>query len=83
MELKDEVLGLICSTLDIKRGEIKEGEKLYDSIGVDSTEMVELVVALNKHFGVKIETNEITKFSTPEEITEAIDKKRTGINEDN
>jgi len=74
--MKDEILNLICDTLDIGREELKDGQKLYDSIGVDSTEMVELVVALNKHFGIKIETNEITKFSTPEEITGVVEKKK-------
>lgn len=74
--MKEEVLNLICNTLDIKREELKDGQKLYDSIGVDSTEMVELVITLNKHFGIKIETNEITKFSTPEEIVAAVEKKK-------
>lgn len=76
MELKGEVTDVICKTLDIDKGEIKAGQKLYDSIGVDSTEMVELVVSLNKHFGIKIESNEITKFSTPEEIVSVVEAKK-------
>ncbi len=76
MALKEEVVDLICKTLDIKPEELKEGQRLYDSIGVDSTEMVELVVSLNKHYGIKIETNEITKFSTIEEIMGVIQKKK-------
>jgi len=76
MGLKEEVVELISKTLDIEENEIKEGQKLYDSIGVDSTEMVELVVTFNKHFGIKIETNEITKFSTLNEIVEVIRKKK-------
>jgi acyl carrier protein len=76
MSLKEELLDLICKTLDVKKEEIKNGQKLYDSLGVDSTEMVEMVVSLNKHFGVKIETNEITKFSTPEEIVSIVESKK-------
>ncbi len=76
MGLNEEVLDLIASTLEVKKEELKEGQKLYDSIGVDSTEMVELVVSLNKHFGVKIETNEITKFSTPQDITGVVAGKK-------
>ncbi len=78
MGLKEEALGIISKTLDIKESEIKEDQKLYDSIGVDSTEMVELVVTFNKHFGIKIETNEITKFSTLNEIVGVIEKKVNG-----
>lgn len=76
MGIKEEVLDLICNTLGVKKEEVKEQENLYDSIGVDSTEMVELVIALNKHFGVKIETDEITKFSTPEQILGIIESKK-------
>ncbi|MBD3264560.1 MAG: hypothetical protein GF375_05625 [Candidatus Omnitrophica bacterium] len=76
MSLNEEVIGVICKTLDVEPEEIKEDEKLYDSIGVDSTEMVEVVVSLNKHFGIKIETNEVTKFSTPRDIVEVVGKKK-------
>ena len=76
MGLKEEVSEVISKTLDIEEAEIGEDQKLYDSIGVDSTEMVELVVTFNKHFGVKLETNEITKFSTLNEIVGVIEKKK-------
>lgn len=76
MSLKEEVLDLIAKTLEVKVEELKEGQKLYDSIGVDSTEAVELVVSLKKHFGVEIETDEVTKFSTPEDIVAVIEKKK-------
>jgi|TARA_B100000315_G_C14566571_1_gene583268 acyl carrier protein len=76
MALKEEVINLICTTLEVKEGEVKEDEKLYDSIGVDSTEVVELVVALKKQFQVPLETNDVTKFSTPLEIVETIEKKK-------
>ena len=77
MELKNEIAEVISKTLDIGKEELKEDQKLYDSIGVDSTEMVELVVSFNKHFSIKIETNEITKFSTLNEIVEVIAKHST------
>ncbi len=76
MGIKEEVFEVVSKTLDIAKAEIGEDQKLYDSIGVDSTEMVELVVTFNKHFGVKIETNEITKFSTLNEIVGVIEKKK-------
>ena len=76
MALKEEVFDLIVKTLDVGKDELKESERLYDCLGVDSTEMVEMVVALNKHFGVTIETNEVTKFSTPLEIVGAVEAKK-------
>ena len=79
MALKDEVAEVICSTLDIQQNELTESEKLYDSIGVDSTEMVEVVVALKKHFQIPLETNEVTKFSTLQDIVETIEKKKSCV----
>ena len=76
MELKEEVIEVISKTLDIKKEELKEDQKLYDSIGVDSTEMVEVVVSFNKHFGIKLEANEITQFSTINEIVGVLEKKK-------
>lgn len=76
MALKEDVVNAIADTLDVKVDDLKESEKLYDSIGVDSTEMVELCVSLGKKFGIKIASNEITKFSTPLEITQLIEKKK-------
>ncbi len=76
MNLKEEIIKVISETLDVKEGEVKENEKLYDSVGVDSTEMVEVVVTLNKHFGIKLETNEVTKSSTIAEIADLVEKKK-------
>lgn len=76
MALKEEVLNAIADILDVKVDEIGESEKLYDSIGVDSTEMVELAVSLGKRFGVKIAATEISKFSTPLEIAQLIESKK-------
>jgi len=76
MDIKAEVLKVISDTLDVGQDELKDDQQLYDSIGIDSTETVEVVVTLNKHFNIKLETNEVTKFSTINEITEIIKQKK-------
>lgn len=77
MSLKDEVKKVIADTLEVETGEVADGKNLYDSIGVDSTEMVEICVALRKHFQVKVEANEVTKNSTPEDIVGVIEAKKS------
>jgi len=77
MGIKEEVISAIAKTLDVGENELVEDKTLYDSIGVDSTEMVELTVALGKEFGVKIETNEIGKTSTPLQIVSIIEQKKS------
>jgi acyl carrier protein len=76
MALKEEIIGFICDTLDVNASELKEDQKMYDSIGIDSTEIVELVVALKKKFEIPLETDEITKFSTPLDIIATVEKKQ-------
>ena len=77
MSVEQEVQEIIIKTLKILPTELKVAERLYDSLGVDSTEMVELVIALEKKFGVVIEEKRITKFSSPREII-AIMLSKTG-----
>lgn len=76
MGLKEDIQDLICNALDVGKDEVVLDKKLYDSIGIDSTEVVELVVSLNKKYGIRIEPNEVTKFSTPDDIASVVEKKQ-------
>lgn len=76
MSLKDEVKKVIAETLEVGEEEVVDGKNLYESIGVDSTEMVEVCVALGKHFETKIQANEVTKNSTPEDIVKIVEQKK-------
>jgi len=64
METKTKVKEILSDLLKVKIEELKDESSLQDSIGVDSTEMVESVIALEKAFGVKLSPKEITKNST-------------------
>jgi len=76
MGLKEEILDLISQTLDVDKDELKEDKSLYDSIGVDSTEMVELRVVIKKKLGVELEQGEVTNKHTPNQIVEIVQKKK-------
>jgi acyl carrier protein len=75
MSTKAKIKDCLVNLLKIKPEELKDDVKLYDGIGVDSTEMVETVIALEKLFAVKLSPKEITKFSTINEIEKIIDSK--------
>lgn len=76
MSVEQALKEVIVQTLSVKPEEIKLDEKLEDSLGIDSTEIVDLKVALEKRFGLKIEAKEITKFSSPKEIISLIESKQ-------
>ena len=72
MDTKTKIKDVLVNLLKVKLQELKDDAKLSDSIGVDSTEMVEMVIALEKTFAMKLSPKEITKFSTINEIEEVI-----------
>jgi acyl carrier protein len=76
MGLKEDVKIAIAEILDVDATQLGDTAKLYDSIGVDSTEMVELTVSLGKRFNVKLASTDISKFSTPLEIVSVIEKRK-------
>ncbi len=66
--IEQRVKGIFNKVLDIAPEEIKADTKLSDSLGIDSTEMVEISVSLKKEFNVPIGDNEIKKTHTFNEI---------------
>lgn len=66
--LEARVRNLFKRVLDINPGEIKPDARLDQSLGIDSTEMVEITVGLKKEFGVSLTDNELRKTQTLNEI---------------
>ncbi|MFA4990034.1 MAG: acyl carrier protein [Candidatus Omnitrophota bacterium] len=75
METKDKIKEVLVNLLKVKTEELKDAVALQESIGVDSTEMVESVIALEKAFGVKLSPKEITKSSSIDDIEKVIQSK--------
>lgn len=79
MEVKEKVRETLINLLKLKPHEVKDDARLCDDIGVDSTEMVEFVIALEKAFGTKLSPKEITKFSTVSDIEKIIQSKLVNV----
>ncbi len=77
MDTKTKIKEVLSNLLKVKIEELKDETSLIDSIGVDSTEMVESVIALEKAFAVKLSPKEITKNSTINDIVINIQSKLT------
>ena len=75
MDTKTKLKEVLSSLLKVKIEELKDDVSLQNSIGVDSTEMVESVIALEKSFAVKLSPKEITKNSTINDIVNNIQSK--------
>lgn len=75
MSNKEKIKDVLVKLLKVRPEELKDDVTLIDSIGVDSTEMVETVIALEKAFGAKISPKEVTKNSTINEIEQVVNSK--------
>lgn len=75
METKEKIKEVLTNLLKVKPEELKDTVALQESIGVDSTEMVESVIALEKAFGVKLTPKEISKSSSINDIESVIQSK--------
>lgn len=68
MSVEEKVKEIFNKVLDIGPDEIKPDEKLDASLGIDSTEMVEIAVGLKKELNVSLADNEIKKTHSFNEI---------------
>jgi len=77
VEVKAKVKEVLVRLLRVKPEELKDDVALQDGIGVDSTEMVEIAIALEKTFNIKLDSKEITKSSTLNDMEKIIHSKIT------
>ena len=75
VSLEERVKGLFQKVLDIKPKEIKPEARLDQSLGIDSTEMVEISVAIKKEFGAALSDNELKKTHTLNQIVQILKSK--------
>ena len=76
MAVEDTVKQVLQDVLDVKPEEIKPDDKLEDGLGVDSTEMVEITVAIKKALGLEdMQNNDLKKQQSFNEIVEFLKAK--------
>lgn len=75
MSIEQAVKDVFNKVLDVSGDEIKPDEKLDASLGVDSTEMVEISVGIKKETGLDIADNELKKTHSFNEIIKILKSK--------
>lgn len=75
MAVEESVKEVFQTVLDVKPDEIQPDAKLDQALGVDSTEMVEINVALKKMLNLEMENNELKKEHSFNEIVEILKSK--------
>jgi acyl carrier protein len=66
--MSDEILrkiqGIIAEQLDVKEDDVKPEKSFTDDLGADSLAIVELVLALEEEFGIKIPDDKVDEIKT-------------------
>ena len=60
-DIESKLKSIFKKVLDIQESEIVPGAKLDESLGIDSTEMVEISVVIKKELCLPLKDNELKK----------------------
>lgn len=63
-EIEARVKEIICEQLDVKPEDVGEAKTFTEDLGADSLDIVELVLALEEQFDVKIPDDEVDKIKS-------------------
>ncbi len=78
IDIESKLKGIFKKVLDIKESEIIPGAKLDESLGIDSTEMVEISVVIKKELGIQLKDNELKKTFSFNDIVSILKMKMEG-----
>jgi len=71
-KLEEKVKEIIIEQLDITEEECVPDAAFIDDLGADSLDIVELIMAMEDHFGLEISDDDLAKIRTVRDITDYI-----------
>ena len=75
MSIEEKVIGIVSDQLDSPKDEISRSSSFVDDLKADSLDVVELVMALEDEFDLKIPDEDYDKIGTVGEVIEYIEPK--------
>lgn len=70
--LEEKIKAIIVEQLDITEEECIPEAAFIDDLGADSLDIVELIMAMEDHFGLEISDDDLEKIRTVKDITDYI-----------
>ena len=74
-DVEDRIKGLLVQSFDMEPGEVVSAANLKGDLGMDSTEVVELVLALEKEFDIKLDDGEVTNKHSVADVVKVLKDK--------
>lgn len=72
----EKLKNLIASQLDIDVNDVNEDSDLVQDLGADSLDVVQMLILLEKEFGVEFEEGEIKNIKTVGDVEKFIESKQ-------
>ncbi len=72
MNIEESVIKIIIEQLNVSEEECVPEAKFIDDLGADSLDLVELVMAMEDHFGLEISDDDLAKISTIKDVIDYI-----------
>jgi acyl carrier protein len=73
VSIEEKVVGIVSDQLDSPKDEISRSSSFVDDLKADSLDVVELVMALEDEFDIKIPDEDYDKIGTVGEVIEYIE----------
>ncbi len=74
-DIFEKVKNIISDKLGVEASSISEDSSFIDDLGADSLDVVDIVMAFEDEFGIKVEDEELEKFSTVKDVVNYIKSK--------
>ena len=72
MTVEEQVKQIIMEQLNVTEEECVPEAKFIDDLGADSLDLVELIMAMEDHFGLEISDDELAQISTIQNVIDYI-----------
>ncbi|WP_456399691.1 acyl carrier protein [Mesoaciditoga sp.] len=74
-DIFEKVKNIISDKLGVEASSISEDSSFIDDLGADSLDVVDIVMAFEDEFGIKVEDEDLEKFSTVKDVVNYIKSK--------
>lgn len=64
MDVREKIIDLLSDKLGYEKDEISEDKDLINDLGIDSLDMIEIVMGIEETFGLKIADQEVNGIKT-------------------
>ena len=76
-DIEEKVKNFLLDELEVDEENIRDDARLYDDMGIDSLDLVEIVVIVDREFGFKIDPEEMKNVSTLRQFCDYIEANTT------